>query len=128
MEGKDMLYALIGAIVVVGGGFIIYKLSKAAANNLANKAVYKDVVTMEELIRFYKNDDVIQHLKENKDLLAVAIKKQLDDGNIHILATIFNNNTKEAEYIEKYMLNYKTAKLDEDLKNAFKDKDMIVLK
>ena len=83
---------------------------------------------MEELIRFFKNDDVLQHLKENENLIAVAIKSKLDDGNIHILAALFNNNTKEVEYYEKYMLNYKTSKLDEDLNKAFEDKDMIVLK
>ncbi|MEI0604882.1 hypothetical protein R4K55_11755 [Brachyspira alvinipulli] len=128
MEGKNMLYVLIGAIVVAGGGFVLYKLSKASANSLINKAVYKDLVTMEELIRFFKNDDVLQHLKENENLIAVAIKSKLDDGNIHILAALFNNNTKEVEYYEKYMLNYKTSKLDEDLNKAFEDKDMIVLK
>lgn len=128
MEGKNMLYVLIVAIVVAGGGFVLYKLSKASDNSLINKAVYKDLVTMEELIRFFKNDDVLQHLKENENLIAVAIKSKLDDGNIHILAALFNNNTKEVEYYEKYMLNYKTSKLDEDLNKAFEDKDMIVLK
>lgn len=121
------------AIVVLAAviiGFVVYKIISAKADPMLAEAQEIETVTADLITVFYKRADVLEKLKNDKDLLPVAIKNKVNVKGmekIHIIATLYNQ--KKGEVVEMNdRLNYVAAGMDRKLTEMFGDKDMIILK
>lgn len=90
-------------------------------------AIEKDILKMEDLIIFFKSENVMEKLKSNANILAVSLKSKNKDY-YQLVCTLYDNEKKEIIDSENYTLVFKSKKLDDNLINAFDDKDMIILK
>lgn len=120
---KELLFGISG-FFAVGIGIII------AITNKFSKKLYNvkefDILKMEDVIIFFKKKEIFDKLKSNDNFIAVAIKENKKDY-YNILCTIYDKNKEEILNIDNCALMFKAKDIDIDLKNAFGDKDMIVL-
>ena len=125
---KDLLFGILG-FFAVGIGIIV------AITNKFSKKLYNikevDILKMEDVIRFFKNKEVFDKLVSDNNLMAVAIKEKIkvksDKYSYNILLTLYDEKTEDILNIDNCALMFKAKDIDTDLKNAFGDKDMIVL-
>ena len=89
--------------------------------------IEKDILKMEDLIIFFKSENVMEKLKSDENILAVSIRSK-DKDYYQVACTLYDNEKKEIIDSENYTLVFKSKKLDDNLTNAFNDKDMIILK
>ena len=80
---------------------------------------------VKNIVGFFKNPSKLKKLKENKDLMAISIKDNLDNGNYKVVNCLFNEATNEVE--DKESLGIDAADIDSETEQAFGDKAMIVL-
>lgn len=120
---KELLLGILG-FFAVGIGIII------AITNKFSKKLYNvkevDILKMEDVIRFFKKKEIFDKLKSNDNFIAVAIKENKKDY-YNILCTIYDKNKEKVLDIDNCALMFKAKDIDIDLKNAFGNKDMIVL-
>ncbi|MGP1457855.1 MAG: hypothetical protein ACTTKL_00885 [Treponema sp.] len=107
---------IIGIVIISVGAIIFFKGTKGAL-----QPIVIDVLSAETVITFFKRPEVLQKLKQNTNLLAVAVKGSTK--NIITLAC-FN---KEENRVEEEFVSYRFTSMAEDLKTMFGDKPMIVL-
>lgn len=119
---KKVILPLIGTAAVLTIGAVLFLKNKS----LFIKVKKCNFLKMEDVIAFFKNKDIIQKLKSNKDFIAVAIK-EYKNNRYHIICTLYDKAKEEVLDINDYSFMFKTKDIDNDLKNAFSDKDMIVL-
>ncbi len=81
---------------------------------------------MKEVIAFFKEGEVMQSLKANSNMVAVAIQEKQNDGRLKITLTPYDKqqNTIPPSVPMKI---YLVKRLDEDLAKNFGDKDMLIL-
>ena len=118
-----VLISVILVVVVVIVAFVFFK----NRNNFSFETIEQDALTMKEVIEFFKQDEVLKILKENRKLLAVAIRKNLPDNKMRLILTLFDT-TKEDVIEFPSAKAYIVKTLDSDLEQNFGDKEMIVLK
>lgn len=120
---KDLLFGILG-FFAVGIGVII------AITNKFSKKLYNvkevEILKMEDVIRFFKNKEVFDKLSSNENFISVAIKENKKDY-YQILCAIYDKSKEEVLDIDNCALMFKAKDIDTDLKNAFGDKNMIVL-
>ncbi|CCY75941.1 hypothetical protein EPJ64_05575 [Brachyspira aalborgi] len=120
---KELLFGILG-FFAVGIGIII------AITNKFSKKLYNvkevDILKMEDVIIFFKKKEILDKLKSNNNFLAVAIKENKKDY-YQILCAIYDKSKEKVLDIDNCALMFKAKDIDIDLKNAFGDKDMIVL-
>ena len=85
-----------------------------------------DCISLRLLKEYFLEPHRRQLLKDNRELLAVAIRKQNLDGSICVTVTIYNS-LKDEILNQENPVTYMAPKLETELENAFGDKDMIVL-
>ena len=113
---------IIGGAVAAGG---IIALILKGANGASS--IPKEVVsglTAEQVVEFFKAPEILEKLKADKNLLAVAVKEIKKSGRIHVCCTLFD---KEKNEVNEYVKIFSTRNISEDLQDMFGDKDMIVL-
>lgn len=120
---KELLLGILGFFAVAAG------IAIAVANKFSKK-LYDikevEILKMEDVIIFFKKKEVLDKLKSNDNFLAVAIKENKKDY-YKIVLTIYDKSKEEVINIDNCTLGFKAKDIDNDLKNAFGDKDMIVL-
>ena len=117
-----VLISVILVVVVVIVAFVFFK----NRNNFSFETIEQDALTMKEVIEFFKQDEVLKILKENRKLLAVAIRKNLPDNKMRLILTLFDT-TKEDVIEFPSAKAYIVKTLDSDLEQNFGDKETIVL-
>ena len=120
---KEFLLGVLGFCAVVAG------ITIAFANKFSKKLYDTkevDILKMEDVIRFFKKKEILDKLKSNNNFLAVAIKENKKDY-YQILCAIYDKSKEKVLDIDNCALMFKAKDIDTDLKNAFGDKDMIVL-
>lgn len=123
---KELLLGILG-FCSAGVGIVLVFFNKFSKRELFNvKEV--EILKIEDVIIFFKKKEIIEKLKSDSNLLAVAIKEQVKD-KYNIVLTLYDKSTDEVLNIDNcaYALKFKAKDIDIDLKNAFGDKDMIVL-
>ena len=120
---KDLLFGILG-FFAVGIGIIIAFANKFSKKFYNIKEV--DILKMEDIIIFFKQKEVFDKLSSNKNFISVAIKENKKDY-YQIVLTIYDKSKEEVLNIDNCALMFKAKDIDTDLKNAFGDKDMIVL-
>lgn len=87
---------------------------------------YVDSIGMTDVVKYFKQSDVIDKLKENKNFIAVSLKKNEPDGSFKIVCCVFDKVRSEIVDMQNAFL-YHAKRLDEDLQEAFGDKPMLIL-
>lgn len=94
------------------------------------KRIFLRIVNfVKNIVSFFKDPWRLRKLQENKDLIAVSIKKHLENGDYKVVSCLFDKKKDEVvaeregediQYIEGEIL-------DAELSGAFSDKDMTIL-
>lgn len=82
-------------------------------------------LSLEIVMKFFKQPSVMEILKKDQDCLAVLLKDIDSKDTIRIVACVFNKKTNQV--IEDYLYGWRPAKLDPMLTKAFGDKSMILM-
>ncbi len=120
---KEFLFGILG-FFAVGIGIIIVFVNKFSKKTYDTKEV--EILKLEDVIIFFKKKEVFDKLKSNDNFLAVAIKENKKDY-YQIVCTIYDKSKEEVLNIDNYTLMFKAKDIDNDLKNSFGNKNMIVL-
>ncbi len=113
-----IITGIIAGILLLAGLFGLTK--KKIKESIDYETI--ETLTLEMAVRFFKNPDMLRMLREDKNLLAVAIK---DDSAKTVVLACFDKEKNEIVY-NNYK-GYKYQKLNDDLVQMFGNKDMIVL-
>ncbi len=116
---KLLLLAVVAAAVIAA-----VLISKKSLAKIATIAV--DCITMELLVSFFKQSEIIEKLRENKKLIAAAIKEQTSDG-FKVICTLFDTEANNVVSLENCSIAYTSKELSDDVKETFGNKSMIVL-
>lgn len=117
-----ILGIIVGVIVVI----VVFVLVKGKNKPIiSTKDV--DILGLDEILKFFKQPEIITSLKKNTNLVAVAIRDTDKKGFIHITATLFDSNTNTVADLEKSAVTWNAKKLDDRLTQTFGDKQMIIL-
>lgn len=79
------------------------------------------------IVKFFRDKRRLAALKKQKELMAVTIKKNLDNGNYNTVNCLFNTATNEVEDYEEDAVGYEVEELDEETERNFNGKDMMIL-
>lgn len=91
------------------------------------KIAIKVLKFFNNIVSFFKDRNRLEKLKDNKDLLAVAIKENLENGNCNVVNCLFDKETNEIVDYEENAQGITAESLDSETKRHFGNKDMIVL-
>ena len=69
----------------------------------------------------------MKKLQEDKNRIAISIKENLDNGQFNIVNCLYDKTTEEIVDMETDAQGIEAESLDEETKQHFGDKDMIVL-
>ncbi len=120
---KELLLGILGFFTV--GIVVIIAFANKFSKKLYNTKEV-DILKMEDVIRFFKKKEIFDKLKSNDNFIAVAIKENKKDYH-QILCAIYDKSKEEVLNFDNCALMFKAKDIDTDLKNAFGNKDMIVV-
>lgn len=81
---------------------------------------------VKHIVNWFKDPKRLANLRNNKDIIAVSLKENLDNGNFNVVDCLYNKATEEVVDISDSAL-YEAEDLDSKAENAFGDKPMVVL-
>ena len=79
------------------------------------------------IINFFRNPERLNKLKEDRDLIAVSIKENLENGQYNLVNCLYDKVLEEVVEVETDAVGIEAEKLDKETKQKFGNKDMIVL-
>lgn len=120
MNTTKILLILAGIVVVGGIATVLLKRW-----SLGLPVVKQDTLSMKELVAFFKDEAVLKRLNTDENLIAVAVRKKLKNGNSKIALTTFNKKTNT---VAERLKIYEVKTLDAELSGTFGDKDMVILR
>ncbi len=115
---------MIGTLVI--GGILLGALLLAVWDKIP-KIWQKICSFVKNIVSFFKNKERLEQLKQDRALKAIVIKEKLESGEYRTVNCLFNSETNAIVNPENDALAITSPKIDEELEQAFGDKDMIVL-
>ena len=91
------------------------------------KIILKIVDFAKNIVSFFKDPQRLKKLQEDKNRIAISIKENLDNGQFNIVNCLYDKTTGEIVDMETDVQGIEAESLDEETKQHFGDKDMIVL-
>ncbi|WP_307970741.1 hypothetical protein [uncultured Brachyspira sp.] len=79
------------------------------------------------IVSFFRNPERLNKLKEDRDLIAVSIKDKLENGQFRVVNCLYDKVLEEVVEVETDAIGIEAEKLDNDARQKFGNKDMIVL-
>lgn len=79
------------------------------------------------IVSFFKNPHRLRKLQSDPNLVAVAVKENLDNGNYNTVNCLFNKATSEVVDMQEDALGIQSEQLDAEASRNFGDKPMVVL-
>ena len=105
---------IVAAIIAVAVIVVIFIRSKKSPNDEPLYFIEQDSLGMKDVISYFKTSEVFEMLKQDNNLLAVAVRDNIGDSNIKIVLTIFDK--QKGEITENPLAKaYRVKALDEDL-------------
>ena len=80
------------------------------------------------IVGFFKNPSRLEKLRQDKDVIAVAIKENLDSGNYQVVECLFNKETGNIVNPEEDAQIIEAEDIDTDTEHRFDGKEMVILK
>jgi len=87
-------------------------------------AIVVESLSLADVVRFFKRQEVAEKLKTSTNVIAVALKEKRMGGRVGVSLCTFD---KVKNVVCEPLAVYDASRLDDSLLNAFGDKDMIVL-
>ncbi|TXJ15681.1 hypothetical protein EPJ64_05570 [Brachyspira aalborgi] len=91
------------------------------------KIFLKIVNFVTNIVSFFKDPQRLKKLQEDKNRIAISIKENLDNGKFNVVNCLYDKTTEEIVDMETDALGIDAESLDEETKQHFGDKDIIVL-
>ena len=91
------------------------------------KIFLKIVDFAKNIVSFFNDPQRLKKLQEEKNTIAVTIKENLNNENYHVVNCLYNVETDEIVDMETDALGMDAESLDEETKQKFGDKDMLIL-
>lgn len=91
------------------------------------KIFLKIVNFVTNIVSFFKDPQRLKKLQEDKNRIAISIKENLNNGQYNMLNVLYDKTMEEIVDMETDALGINAESLDEETKQHFGDKDMIVL-
>lgn len=91
------------------------------------KIILKIVDFAKNIVSFFKDPQRLKKLQEDKNRIAISIKENLENGQYNLVNCLYDKTTEEIVDMETDALGMNAENLDEETKQHFGDKDMIVL-
>lgn len=95
--------------------------------NKIKKLFVKVLNFVNNIVSFFKNPQRLNKLKEDRDLIAVSIKENLENGQYNLVNCLYDKVLEEVVEVETDAIGIETEKLDKETKQHFGNKDMIIL-
>ena len=122
-----MLIGVVFTLVAIGVGvYLIFKNRGKKDIFSVLKCEEVDTLVMSNVIKFFKQPDILEKLNGNKDFIAVAIKQNETDGSVKLVCSVFDKAKSEVVDME-HAKCFHARMLDADLLEAFGDKEMLIL-
>jgi len=116
-------FSLFGAVCVMAVSLIAVMLF-LHRRRPSLPVVRKELLTLTDVVSFFKQPLMAEKLKKDADLMAVAIREPVDGGSKIVLCLFDRDkNIVDSHCAQMYMV----AKIDDDLARMFGEKDMIVM-
>lgn len=123
-------FVLIGvafALIAVGAGvYLFFKKQGEKVLFSMLKGEEVDRLAMPNVIKFFKQPDILAKLRENKNFIAVVMKQNEMDGSIKVICCVFDKVKSDVVDVE-HAKCFHARMLDADLLEAFGDKPMVIL-
>lgn len=91
------------------------------------KIVLAIVSFVKNIVSFFKDRNRLRKLQADRNRIAVAIKEKLDNGDYQTVNCLFDKQNVDLVDPEEDAQIITSGKLDAETKQAFGDKDMIVI-
>ena len=91
------------------------------------KIILKIVDFAKNIVSFFKDPQRLKKLQEDKNRIAISIKENLENGQYNLVNCLYDKTTEEIVDMETDALGMNAENLDEETKQKFGNKDMIVL-
>ena len=91
------------------------------------KIILKIVDFAKNIVSFFNDPQRLKKLQEDKNIIAISIKENLDNGQFNIVNCLYDKATGKMVDMETDAQGIEAESLDEETKQRFGDKDMIVL-
>jgi hypothetical protein len=95
--------------------------------NYLKKIYLKIVSFFKNIVSFFKEPNRLKEIKENQNIIAVAIKENLKNGEYTVINCLFDKEKEELVNSEEDTLVINAENLDQDTKNSFGNKEMVIL-
>ena len=117
---------VLAVIIIAAVCVVIAKKNTSGANTWEIPTETREILSLTDVVSFFKQPDLIKLLKEDQNRIAVAIKEEAKEDSVIITLCIYSKESQKLIMQEKAK-RYKVSKLSDDLKSIFGEKDMIVL-
>ena len=92
------------------------------------KKFFVKVVNFAKHIKnFFKNTLRLNKLNKDKNTIAVAIKENLENGEYNIVTCLYDKEKEDITDLQTDAMGIEAEELDEETKQHFGNKDMIIL-
>ena len=95
--------------------------------NKIKKFFVKVINFVNNIMNFFRNPQRLNKLKEDRDLIAISIKENLDNGQFNIVNCLYDKATGKMVDMETDAQGIEAESLDEETKQRFGDKDMLII-
>ena len=92
------------------------------------KIILKIVDFAKNIVSFFNDPQRLKKLQEDKNIIAISIKENLDNGQFNIVNCLYDKATGKMVDMETDALGMNAESLDEETKQKFGNKDMLILK
>ena len=103
---------------------LIKELLKSIWNDI-EKVWVKVVNFFKNILGWFQDTERLKKLQENNNLIAIAIKEKMANGEYNVINCLFDENTNTIENEETKVIQSKN--IDKETKDKFGNKDLIIL-
>lgn len=134
-ENSSTLWVLLGGVVgltAIAAAFLAMTKKKKISlpKSLPGVPVTpKATLTFQEIVAHFKDPKVLNLLKSDSNLIAIAIRENLGNGKTHIILCVFDKEKGELVGMDgpAAPIIYEVEMMDADLMAQFGSKEMLVL-
>lgn len=92
------------------------------------KKIFLKVVNWtKNIVGFFMDQQRLKKLQEEKNTIAIVIKEKLENGQYNLVKCLYNKEIDDVVYKETYAEGIEAESLDEETKQKFGDKDMLII-
>ena len=93
------------------------------------KHIFVQIISfVNNIVSFFRNRNRMQKLQQDKNVLATTIKQNLEDGNLNVISCLYDKKRGEVIDYEEDAIGIEAEDLDSETRQAFGNKDMLVLR